>query len=144
MNVYIEIKQESPWTQELITSCVGLVRKYGMKDHVTWITFSSTILGYVKTADETARLGYLMTTYTTSAVDTCLALRTGKNEVLAVTRYDLLSQSVLDYMIEKNVPLVAYLFDKNTDADAMQPYVTGALTNEFNAMEYIYGKTITL
>ena len=144
LKVYIEVKQESPWTQELITECVNLVRKHGMKEHVAWISFSKTILGYVKTADETATLGYLMTTYTTGAVDSCISLRTEKNKVYAATRYDLLSSGVLNYMIEKDVPLIAYLFDKNTDADAMQPYVVGALTNEFNAMKYIYEQNISL
>lgn len=144
LNVYIEIKNDSPWTQAQIENCVALVRKYGMAKHVAWISFSETLLGYVKNADETAKLGLLMTTYSTAGVDKCVALRTEKNEVIAVTRYDLLTNSVLEYMIEKDVPLGAYLFDSNTDAEAMQGYVTMALTNEFNPMEYIYRKNIKI
>ena len=142
LDVYIEIKNDSPFTQEIMTACVRKVREYGMRDHVTWISFSSTILGYVKTADAKARLGYLMTTYTTGAVDTCINLRNAENEVIAVTRYDLLPDTVLDYMIDNDIPLCGYLFDSCADADAMQPYVTEALTNEFNAAKYIYEQNI--
>lgn len=142
LDVYIEIKRESPWTQAIMTDCVNTVRKCGMRDHVTWISFDLNCLQYVRTADSKARLGFLMTTYTTEAVDTCVSLETTENEVLAVTRYDLLSDRVLNYMVEKNIPLCAYLFDKCSDADAMQSYVTEALTNEFNASKYIYEQNI--
>ena len=142
LDIYIEIKQESPWTQAIITNCVNTVRKCGMRDHVTWLSFSSTCLQYVRTADTKARLGFLMTTYSIEAVDTCVGLRTGENEVLAVTRYDLLTDIVLNYMIDNNVPLCAYLFDKCSDVDAMPSYVTEAMTNEFNSAKYIYEKNI--
>lgn len=144
LNVYIEVKRESPWTQELITECVNTVRKLGMQKNVTWITFSLDILNYVKNADSKARLGYLMTTYTTAAVDSCVSLQNGSNEVLAVTRYDLLTTNVLNYMITQNIPLIAYIFDSENDADNMQPYVTGVLTNRFNVSKYIYEKNINL
>ena len=142
LDVYIEIKRESPWTQELITECVEMVRNRGMRNHVRWISFSDTLLRYVQTADSKARLGYLMTTYTTEAVDTCISLATDENDVWAVTKYDLLSASVLSYMQERNVPLCVYIIDSNSDADSIQDYAVSVLTNEFNVSKYIYEKII--
>lgn len=140
--IYIEIKSGSPWTSAKIANLVSLVHKYGMDNFVTWISFSKDLIGYVKTANPSAKIGYLMSTYTTAGVDDCVSLRTDTNVVYAVTPNSSLTSAVLEYMIAAGVPLITYLYDTNEACDALTLYSVGILTNEFNAAQYIYKKNI--
>ena len=73
---YLELKAG---TEEQIHQIVDMVVAHGLRGNVTYIGFS--LLDYVKNYDDEARLGYICSDITDSVVQTCLGLRTGKNEV---------------------------------------------------------------
>jgi glycerophosphoryl diester phosphodiesterase len=142
LDVFIEVKKESPWTESLITDCVNLVYKYGMQNHVTWISFSSTLLGYVKNSDTKAKLGLLMTTFTTAGVDVCDTLKTEENVVYAVANYSNLTDVVKSYMLEKKIPLIAYMFDTAEDCANVPTNAEKVLTNTTNVAKHLFDNSI--
>ena len=142
LDIYVEIKSESPWTQERISNCIRLVKKYGMRDHVSWISFNNTVLTYVKTADPNARLGLINTAFTASDINKCLALRSGTNEVIAVTKYDQLSSDIVESLIDNDIPLCVYTVDTESAIDSMDTYASEVLTNVGNIGKYLYEKNI--
>lgn len=81
LHPYIELKSSYNYTQAQIESCVDIVKRYGMKDKVTWASFSNTYLGYVKNYDDSARLGYIVSSVTADSITNALALKTANNEV---------------------------------------------------------------
>ena len=93
LHPYIELKSNGNYTQAQIQSIVDMVRNAGMKGKVSYISFSSTYLGYVKDYDEEARLGFLAGTASTSHVSTCQGLQTTKNSVFYDVSYSGIDQS---------------------------------------------------
>ena len=142
LNVYIELKKESPWTSALVADLVETVRKYGMIRNVTWISSDDNLLGWVISVDAKARIGIIRSTCTISDVDTALTFLTGENEVFIGTWINTISASVVEYMVEKNVPLCEFLIDSCDNADAMHAYASEGITNEFNFAKYIYDQNI--
>lgn len=52
-----------------------------MKGNITWISFNSVFLNYVKIYDESARLGYVVDTISESIINTINSLKTINNQV---------------------------------------------------------------
>ena len=81
LNPYIELKNNGGYTEAQIQGIVDAVKRHGLEKNTTYISFSSTYLNYVKNYNPNARLGFLITTASTSTVNTVNNLKTGTNEV---------------------------------------------------------------
>ena len=57
---YIELKTNDSYSTEQIYGLIDIVRRYGMLDKVTWISFSSSYLNTIKEYYNKARLGYIV------------------------------------------------------------------------------------
>lgn len=147
LHPYIELKNNGGYSQEAVNGLVDTVRSCGMGGKVTWISYNSNFLGYVKAADSTARLGYLVDTISddkaVAAVATIQSLRTEENEVIANLALAYLNDTRLRYFIDADIPVEAYYI--STDATAVSekilaasPYISGFTTDVCIAGKVLY------
>lgn len=147
LHPYIELKNNGGYSQEAVNRLVDTVRSCGMGGKVTWISYNSNFLGYVKAADSTARLGYLVDTISddkaVAAVATIQSLRTEENEVIANLALAYLNDTRLRYFIDADIPVEAYYI--STDATAVSekilaasPYISGFTTDVCIAGKVLY------
>lgn len=140
LSAYVELKVG---TQEQINALVRSAIKCGMKRHITWISYHTPLLAYVKDADDTARLGLLINTITQSSITNyALTLKTGKNDVFMGTDYNNLTNEIVDLCIENNLPIEVFTLDTMSALDGLNTYVTGITTNCLQANVYLYEKHI--
>lgn len=80
LHPYLELKDG---TKAQIQRLALIVRRYGMEEHVTWISFSLDCLKYIRDVSPKARLGYLFGPELTpeEATNRANSLKTGQNEV---------------------------------------------------------------
>lgn len=137
LHPYIEIKTGASQAQVLIA--VNIVKKYGMVNNVTWISFSDTILEYVKTAHAKARLGFVTSTLTASTITTVQALQNGVNDVFIDANYSILTDSNVQLCIDADIPLEVWTLDDLSSISNLNQYVSGITSNRFNADSVFYG-----
>lgn len=134
LHPYIELKTG---TESQIAALVDTVKKCGMQGKVTYISFSSAALGYIKNADNSARLGYLADV-TESTIATALSLKTEDNEVfMDVARYHITDEKVL-LCVENNLPLEIWTVNDVSQIKALNPYVTGVTSDNLIAGKVLY------
>ena len=138
LHPYIELKSSGAYTQEQITQIVTEVEKCGMKGKVTYISFAPDFLEYVKNADADARLGYLISTITTAAIDGALALRTGSNEVFMDVKLDNLTTSHVNTCIANKLPLEVWTVNAESKILSMSSYITGVTSDNLVAGKVLY------
>ena len=78
LHPYLELKFG---TKAQIQRLALLVRRYGMEDNVTWISFDLNCLTYVRDVSPGARLGFLHSDINQDVINSANSLKTGKNEV---------------------------------------------------------------
>lgn len=142
LHPYIELKSSGNYTQEQITSIVDMVKAMGMKGRVTYISFNADFLGYVKTADSSARLGYLSSTVGDSVLTTVTSLRTGTNEVYAGIKYSVLSDVFINNCIDANIPLEIWTVNDVTYIKSMNGYISGVTSDSLIANDILRGEYI--
>lgn len=147
LHPYIELKNNGGYTQEKVNGLVNIVKSKGMTGKVTWISYSSTFLGYVKNADDSARLGYLVDTTTedkaSGAVTTIQGLKTENNEVFADLSLAYLNDTKLQYFIEVEIPVEVYFIstDETTISEKVlsaNGYITGFALDKGIAGKILY------
>ena len=140
LSAYVELKVG---TQEQIEGIVRTVIKCGMKNHVTWISYNTPQLTYVKNVDDSARLGLLGNTITQSLITNyALTLKTGKNEVFMGTDYNNLTNEIVDLCIDNNLPIEVFTLNGMSALDNLNTYVTGIITDCLQANVYLYEKYV--
>lgn len=139
---YIELKSNGNYTQSQIQSIVDEVEKHGLKGKVTYISFSSTFLTYVKNYDSNARLGYVQSgSGTDGMITTATGLKTTGNEVFMDT-YDK-SDSWVEKCRVAGLPLEIWTIDSASTIQNMNPYITGVTSNSLIAGKVLYDANIT-
>ena len=127
LHPYIELKNNATYTQAQIEGIVDMVELYGLKGKCTYISFSSTYLQYVKNYDDEARLGFVVSSVSSSTISTAVGLRTGKNSVfLDSSSY---GSSVIASCKAANLPLEAWTFTSLSSAATLNAYISGATAN---------------
>ena len=82
LNVYVELKESSKFNKKKAQILVDAVKKAGMEDKITWISFEDDYLQEIKNLMPEARLGYLSQTKPNSkTLNTLESLKTDENEV---------------------------------------------------------------
>ena len=147
MHPYIELKNNGGYSQETVNGLVDIVKSCGMGGKVTWASYNATFLGYVKTADSSARLGYLADTTTedraTEAVAAIQSLQTDRNEVFADLALVYLNSAKLRHFIDAGIPVEAYYIssdpaDVSAKILAADPYISGFCTDVGVAGKVLY------
>lgn len=138
---YIELKSGGSYSQKQITSLVDIVQAYGMRGRVTYISNASEFLNYVKEADGTARLGYLVDDITDSVIETANRLKNGENEVFIDANYINVTDKKVALCIEQDLPLEVWTVNDAAVIEAMNPYISGVTSDTLNAREILFKKS---
>lgn len=118
---YIELKTG---TQAQIEAVVDAVVAHGLKGKETYISFETTLLGYVKDYDATARLGFL-DMGTPSLPRTAKNYLTGTNEVFLNSS----NKGRATDCIAQGIGYEVWTVDSSSVVLGLDPYITGVTTN---------------
>jgi glycerophosphoryl diester phosphodiesterase len=144
LHPYIEIEEEIFTWQAVIL--LDIVRKYGMENHVTWISFTHASLLRIVELSPCARVGY---NRTEASVDVATELqkigmlRTGYNEAFANLAYT--NPSLADYAAQAfalGIPVEVWCPNSEADILALPEYVTGVTTDKLIAADVIYANAM--
>lgn len=135
LHPYIELKSGS---EAQIKGLVNIVRKYGMLKNVTWISFTASYLRYVKAADASARLGFVVDSITADAVTTALGLRNDVNEVFV----DSGTNDNVSLCMNANIPVERWTVNSNSAVVALDPYISGVTSDNVHAGRILYNSEI--
>lgn len=140
LHPYLELKQNGSYTKAQIQSLVDVVNDYGMRGKVSWISFSSAYLTYVRDYDEWARLGYIVNSVSLSDIATVKKLLTGINKVFV----DSGSRTNAECLLcrNNNIPMETWTVDSESTIKAMNPYITGVTSNSLIAGQVLYNDGI--
>ena len=139
LHPYIEIKS-SGMTQANVESIVSYVKAAGMKGKVTYISFNATYLGYVKTADPSARLGFVVNSVTDSVVSTATGLKTDANEVFVDAKHANLTDNAVALCISADMPLEVWTVNTVSEIENVNPYISGVSSDSLIAGKVLYNK----
>lgn len=142
LHPYIEFKQTGNYTQEQITNVVEIVKKAGMRGKVTYISFDSTYLEYVKETDSEARLGFL-SALNSGSITKAQNLMTGENDVFIDTSTYGLTDEQIELCIDAGIPLEVYTVNIESEVPNLHPYITGVTSDKLIAGKILYEKYMT-
>ena len=137
LHPYIELKAG---TQAQVEGLVDMVNESGMKGKVTWISFSSTYLTYVKNYDASARLGLVVSGVSSATISTAQGLQTTSNEVFIDT--DALTDTEVNLCIAGGLPMEVWTIDTASTIENANPYITGFTSDNLIAGQVLYEANI--
>lgn len=138
LHPYIELKAGD---QQKVESIVEIVKACGMADNVSWISFSDTLLSYVKSVSPKARLGYVVGSVTSEVIETAQSLKTTENEVFI----DSESYTSEECELCKNgdFPMEVWTVDNENTILNLNPYITGVTSDSLKAGLILYTANIS-
>lgn len=140
---YIELKDSATYTEAQIQSIVDTVNLNGMKGKVTYISFTSTYLEYVKNYDNQARLGFLVgNTISSDNIATAVSLKTANNEVFIDAGSSAATAEQVALCAAANLPLELWTINDSATILALNNYVTGITSDRLIAGEVLYENNI--
>lgn len=143
LHPYIELKSGANYTEAQIQQIVDMVKTYGLKGKVTYISFYIDYLTYVKNYDDEARLGYLGAGEDISLhITRCKNLRTDKNEVFYDCGHWVLTDSLIDAFKAEDIPIEMWTVDDASIILARSPYVSGITSDNLIAGKVLYDNAI--
>ena len=138
LHIYVELKSDVTYSESQIQSVVDMVHGYGMDVYTTYISFSSTFLGYVKAYDAYARLGFLKSSATSSDISTLQGLKTDTNEVYYGVKYTSVTNAICASYQAVGIPIEIWTVDTESDIENMNPYITGVTSNSLIAGKVLF------
>ena len=141
LHPYIEIKGNL--TAKEAEQLVKIVADADMLDNVSWLGFSGDALAKIVAVDPTARLVWVLSdTYDTKIAANSIPyaeanLMTGENEVVFDIYYTLITQSIVDLLKAKNIPLEVWTVNDYNAILNLNPYVSGVSSDYYNAKEIL-------
>lgn len=123
---YIEPKE---YDSTHIGILFDIVKKYGMVNHVTWISINTGSLSAICQLDPTARIGLIGDV----VIESLLDLKTGTNHVFSDCSSNLLTSDKITALKSNDIPLESYTYN---DVDAIinaDPYITGFTSDYYPA-----------
>ncbi len=140
LHPYIEV--EDALTAEKVQTLLSIVKKYGMLDYVTWISFTHSTLLEIVTQYPRARIGYNRSggEVIKNVFFQLMRLKTDYNEVFLNF---LCSSADLPYYIAEakawDVPVEVWCPETEEEILALDPYISGITTNALIASDVIGG-----
>lgn len=144
LHPYIEIKTYG-MTQANVESIVNIAYENGLKGNCTFISFSDSLLEYVKAVDGSARLGFLNaynSDVTQSDIAKAQALKTDENEVFIDARINALTSTGVELCATAGLPIEVY-DGTSVNVLTMPAYVTGVTADSTVADRILYQANIT-
>lgn len=140
LHPYIEIKNTENYTEAQIQQIIDMVRLCGMRGKVTYISFNSAFLSYVKDYDAEARIGLIASTPSTADVSAIKALRTGDNDVFYDVGYfnGAVTNAICEAFSSENIPIEVWTVDVASDILALNRYISGVTSNSLIAGKVLY------
>ncbi len=144
LHPYLELKSDEAYTQAQIQQIVDIVASYGLKGKVSYISFNSTYLGYVKDYDAEARLGFLKTAYAPGDVETCNGLKTPTNNVFYDAAYydNNITQAMCNAFMAESIPVEAWTVNTADTIIGLNKYVSGITSDNLIAGKVLYDNAI--
>lgn len=131
LHPYIELKQG---TADQIGALAGLVKRYGMKGKVTWISFVPDFLALIKTADPEARLGYVVSEVTAATIKTVTdSLKSDVNEVFIDCAAGNATAKAVQLCADADIPLEVWTVNTEDGIKALDPYISGVTSDNLTA-----------
>lgn len=141
LHPYLELKNNV--TEAHVSALVSLVESCGMKGHVSYISFNSGRLSWVKTYDQEARLGFLPSAaITADSITTALGLRTESNEVFLDGDRLYQNDSAIALAKAESIPVELWTVDTVAHILGANAYVTGFTSNSLIAGKVLYDANI--
>lgn len=142
LHPYVELKSSATYSESQIRSLVDMAEKCGMKNNLTWISFKSAFLTYVKDYDAEARIGYVIDSITEANITRANNLMTEGNEVFLDCDYTQLTNETIALCINANIPLEVWTVDTANEITALNPYITGVTSDNLVAGNVLYNANI--
>lgn len=139
LHPYIELKSNDNYTREQIKQLTEIVEAHGMRGKVTYISFSSAFLEYVKECDTKARLGFI-SDVTDSSLSSALGLKTGENEVFIDCNYTYVNASKVAKCMANDLPLEVWTVNQASVIEGLNPYISGVTSDNQNAGKILSNK----
>lgn len=143
LHPYIEISKWATFTETQVRGLVDTVKSLGMEKKVTWISFSEVYLGYVKSYDENARLGFIVETADASNISKAQALKLATNEVFIDANMTNVSDSSCESCASTDTPLEVWTVDDAATIINANPYITGFTSDDLIAGKVLYDANIS-
>lgn len=140
LHPYIELKSGGGYTQAEVENLVDTVDLYGMQGKVTWISFSSSLLEYVKNYDAAARLGFIVGAATSANVTTANGLKTANNEVFLDVSS--ISSSIVGECASANIPVEIWTVNSASTIEGLDTYISGVTSDNLIASKVLYEANI--
>ena len=137
---YIEIEDTIFEWQAIIL--MDIVRKYGMENHVTWISFTHNSLKRIVEQNPRGRVGYLRLETHTDVEEELRGVRmlkTDYNEAFLNLAYN--NEKFDDYVskaFDSGIPVEVWCPNKEDEILALPPYISGVTTDRLIAHEVFY------
>lgn len=140
LHPYIELKTG---TETQIKGLVEVVKRYGMKGNVTWISFNSAYLAYIKAVDPKSRLGYVVDSVSATTINTIKqTLQSGYNEVFVDCSHGNATEAAVHLCMDDDIPLEVWTVNSESALLALDPYVSGVTSDSLIAGSLFYENSI--
>ena len=133
VHLYLEVE---PQCENYEGTIVNLVKKYGMENGVTYISFSHAVLTNISKLDASTALGFIVDTPDETSLSSVIALRTGYNDVFLDARY--VATDVMEMCKASGVPVELWCYDDITEMQNFDPYVRGVTSEYTNYKTVMY------
>lgn len=137
LHPYVEIKNTAMSTSQ-VAQLVETVKRYGMLRNSTWISVSTTALGYVLDNDPCARVGYVTSDTTDATVTWATGTKTDSNEVFIDLFQYVVTSDFVEACAAASVPLEVWTVNSEAELAALDPYVSGYTSDSLRANAVLY------
>ena len=140
LHPYIELKTG---TQEQIRSATEIVRRYGMKENVTFISFRTDLLDVVKQEMPDVRLGLIVEEITENTLQKVTTiLQTPENSVFINCTYQNATEEAVLLCAAADIPLEVWTVNDESTVLELDPYISGVTSNCLQADILLYNNAI--
>ena len=131
LHPYIELKSETGLTFKDLQKLIDKVQAEDMLDNVTWISYTTGYLDYVRNCYTKARLGLVVDEIQEKSLLQVKALKTERNEVfLNSLEHD---DAAVAICKERDIPLEAWVVDDVEEVKSLDPYISGITSDNLIA-----------
>ncbi len=136
LHAYVEIKV---YNEELIKKIIAITRMYGMRDNVTFISFVTNTLLYVRRLDAKCRIGFVAESNDSSVIDVCEAIG---GDVFVDLAASVVNDNIVSLCAENDIPLEVWTVNNEGSILNMNPYISGVTSDNLIAGQVLAGNTI--
>ena len=121
LNIYAELK--GTVTQAQAELVANIIKKYHMENNTTWISFSSVNLAKMVELFPSARIGFVVSTVSSSSVQTAISLKISTNEVFIDCSS--ITNALIDECISGNIGVEKWTINTELGMTSSNPYING-------------------